>query len=395
VIQLKKYNFILCVLLLTGLIYPVLSCDFNFKGKGDEEPPPAHTWDTTWPLQNIYRNYFLLGNIISPNDLGTIRFDILTRHYNTVTAENQMKPDFIAPSNQPTSSNWAYRFTDADRVVNGAITAGMKVVGHTLVWHSQTPGWLTNGNKDTVLNNLEKYVTDVAGHFKGRILDWDVVNEAMRDGLNSSLANGDWRNCLRLNDNPNQPGSGSRWNAVIGPEYIEKAFLAARAADPNAKLYYNDYNLNNEHKARAVYNMVRDINTRYSNVGGRQLIDGIGMQSHHHINTNPQTVRASIDLFASLGVEIAITELDIIAAGRLLSQVNPPIWNQEAARRQAEQYAAMFRIFKEKHANISRVTFWGIDDGTHWRTLDGSGGHATLLDRDYNLKPAFYAVANP
>jgi len=379
-----------------AVMFSFLSCDFSFKDKEGEETggstvADGDKWDTARPLQEIYKNYFLMGNIVSPGDLNNVRFDILQRHYNTLTAENHMKPDNIAPSSRPSGNTWAYRFTNADMIVNAAVGAGMKVVGHTLIWHSQSPTWLTRADdrttildRDTALYNLKKYVTEVAGHFAGKILCWDVVNEAMRDGLDSGVSGGDWRNCLRL-DSP--------WYRSVGAEFIEEAFLAAREADPEAMLFYNDYNLNSPYKSRAVYNMVKDINERHPNAGGRKLIDGIGMQSHHHLTTSPQTVDDSIELFASLGVDIAITELDIIAAGRLLNQ-SPP-WNEDAAQRQAEQYAAMFRIFKKHSSKISRVTFWGIDDGTHWRTLDGSGAHAAMLDKDYGLKPAFYAVTNP
>jgi endo-1,4-beta-xylanase len=263
-------------------------------------------------------------------------------------------------------------------MVTAARNAGLKMHGHTLIWHQQSPVWLAAGGEAY----LNKFVTDVASHFKGKLISWDVVNEAVRDGLTPADAAGEWRDCLRMTDSP--------WNKAIGPEYIEKAFLAARAADPDVKLFYNDYNLNNEYKARAVYNMVRDINGRYPNEGGRKLIDGIGMQSHHHLNTNPQSVKASIELFASLGVEIAISEMDIQAAKASYNALTNT-WDDSAAQSQAKQYAAMFRIFKDHKTHITRVTFWGLDDRTSWR----ANAYPTLLDRDYGLKPAFHAVSEP
>jgi endo-1,4-beta-xylanase len=346
-----------------------------------EEP---QDWQEAEPLYEIYKGDFLLGNIISPNDLrndpANIRFILLKRHFNTVTAENHMKPDFIAPY----AKGGNYRFNDADNIVRTATENGMNVVGHTLIWHSQTPDWLTSGtSREEVLGNLNKYVDDVVKHFKGKIISWDVVNEAMRDGLTLSNAL-DWESCLRYDD--------SKWNKAIGPQYIVEAFKAARAADPDAKLYYNDYNLNSAGKAMAVYNMVKDINNKNPNVGGRPLIDGIGMQSHHRIYTTTSSVEDSINLFATLpGVKIAISELDIIAAGSLLSPDPQLTWGDEAARRQAVQYAAMFRIFLKHSDIIERVTFWGIDDGTSWR----SSSRPTLLNADYSLKPAFHAVMNP
>ena len=348
---------------------------FSCNTPPEEDP---QSWEEARPLHEIYQDYFLMGNIISPGDLNnTARFNYLKRHFNTLTAENHMKPDNIAPS----AKGGPYRWDNADRIITAATAEGIKVVGHTLIWYSQTPGWLTTGNKAAVEENLEKYVTDVVTHFKGKLISWDVVNEAMRDGLSEGDA-ADWKNCLR-------PLKENGW-AVIGPEYIEKAFLAARKADPDVKLYYNDYNLNNAAKARAAYNMVNDINKKYPNEGGRPLIDGIGMQSHHHLTTNPQTVENSINLFASLEVEVAISEMDIQAAGNNLPG-GAVTWGDDAAQRQAAQYAAMFKIIKKHSDKISRVTFWGIDDGTSWR----SSTHPTLLDKDYHLKPAFYAVMDP
>ena len=353
------------------LIFSFFSCN------GDPEEDPQ-TWEEAPPLHGIYFGDFLMGNIISPSDLSdTIRFSYLKRHFNTVTAENDMKPDYIAPA----SKGGAYRFTDADKIVNEARAAGMKVVGHTLIWHEQTPSWLTTGTQAEVLSNLEKYVTDVVEHFEGKLSSWDVVNEAMMwDNWESGSAS-NWKSCLR-------PLGENKW-MIIGPEYIEKAFLAARNADPEVMLYYNDVNLNRAYKAQAVYNMVNEINTRYPDVKGRQLIDGIGMQTHHHLSTNPETVRASIELFAELGVEIAISEMDIQAAGDLPE--GTVIWGDDAAKRQAALYATLFALFKVHRSNISRVTFWGIDDGTSWL----SSTYPTLLDKDYNLKPAFYAVMHP
>ena len=374
--------------LIVSIILIFCSCDFNFDGKKDKDNDNIQnkvTWETVKPLKDVYANQFLIGNIISPRDLNTIRFDILKRHYNTVTAENHMKPDYIAPSSKPAGDNWTsfYRFNDADKIVDAAIAAGMNVVGHTLIWHSQTPSWLTEGDKAAVSANLKKYVTDVSTHFKGKLIAWDVVNEAFRDGLQDADASGsNWENCLRYSD--------SGWNKAIGSTYIEEAFLAARKADPNVKLYYNDYNLNDPNKAKAVYNMVSALNKKYPNEGGRKLIDGIGMQSHHHIYTNPKSVDTSIKLFASLGVEIAITEIDIMAAG-VIGNHPAVAWNDSAAKVQADQYAAMFKVFKENYSKIARVTFWGIDDGTSWRSLH----YPTLMDKDYGLKPAFFSVMNP
>jgi endo-1,4-beta-xylanase len=360
----------------------MVSCGSGNGGTPMENP----NWDTESSLYKAYEDEFLIGNIIrSPSsaDLAGVRFELLKHHFNTATAENHMKPDYIAP----TSSGGAYRFGDADTIVNAANAAGLKMHGHTLIWHDQTPSWLTSGSDATVImNNLKKYVTDVVTHFKGKVISWDVVNEAIKatpEELNAQLdgenwENYDWKDCLR----------NSPWNKAE-KTYIEEAFLAARAADPDARLFYNDFNLNNIRKSRATYLMVKDINERYPNAGGRPLIDGIGMQTHHHLNTNPDTVKAATELFASLGVEIAVSEMDIVANnGGDINDSRLGAWNEAASRKQAELYAKLFKIYKDNAAHITRVTFWGLDDGTSWRSVN----NPTLLDRNYGLKPAFFAV---
>jgi endo-1,4-beta-xylanase len=343
-------------------------------GEGAANP----SWDAESPLYKVYEGTFLLGNIIrSPDaaDLGGVRFNILKRHFNAATAENHMKPDYIAPS----SKGGAYKWDSADKIVDAANAAGLKMHGHTLVWHEQTPSWMTSDGDQ--MANLKKYVTDVVTRYKGKVVSWDVVNEAMKENSDISGSDAaDWKKCLR--DSP--------WNKA-GTTYIEEAFRAARLADPSARLFYNDYNLNGENKSKATYNMVKDINARNSNVAGRPLIDGIGMQTHHHLNTNPATVKAAIELFASLGVEIAISEMDIVAADGGGISMGYGAWNESNAQKQAVLYAKMFDIFKDNAKHITRVTFWGLDDGTSWR----SKNYPLLLDANFGLKPAFFAVQDP
>jgi GH35 family endo-1,4-beta-xylanase len=246
---------------------------------------------------------------------------------------------------------------------------------------------LVSQEEDEIVMRLKNHVTTIVTHYKGKVISWDVVNEAISTATLDNPNN--WKDSLRRKSRGGDIGNEQiSWYDAIGPEYVEIAFKAARDADPDAKLYYNDFNLNNADKARAVYNMVKDINGRFPNYGGRPLIDGIGMQSHHHLGTNPATVEASIQLFKSLGVEISISELDIqnvnYADGK--AQV-PDDWRQV----QAQQYAAMFKIFISHKDAIARVTFWGLDDGTSWL----KDAKPTLFDADYTAKPAFYAVQDP
>ncbi|MDR2701806.1 MAG: endo-1,4-beta-xylanase, partial [Spirochaetaceae bacterium] len=224
-------------------------------------------------LKERYAAFFPVGNVISPTDIGGPRFEMLKKHFNILTAENAMKPLYLQ------RDKGVFTFETADRLVNAVLEAGMKMHGHTLVWHQQSPEWINREGirRADAVNNLVTHVKTVAAHFKGRVVSWDVLNEAVIDNPGNP---GDWRACLRQ----------SPWYKAIGQDYIEMAFRAAREADPDAKLYYNDYGLDNRNKALAVYNMVKELNEKNPNVNGRPLIDGIGMQGHYRINTSVENV---------------------------------------------------------------------------------------------------------
>jgi len=261
----------------------------------------AKTGDTgdTMILTDRYGSFFLVGNVISPRDLDDLdgsRFNMLKEHFNILTAENAMKPLYLQ------REKGVFTFDTADRLVNAALEAGVKMHGHTLAWHQQSPEWMNSEgvNRGEAIENLVAHAKTVAAHFRGRVISWDVLNEAFIDNPPNPH---DWRASLRQ----------SPWHKAIGPEYVEIAFRAAREADPGSLLYYNDYNMDNRSKALAVYNMVKELNENNPNVGGRPLIDGVGMQGHYRINTNLDNVAASLERFASLGVEVSITELDVTA----------------------------------------------------------------------------------
>src|SRR5688572_344561 len=211
---------------------------------------------------------------------------ILNREFNSVTAENEMKID----ATEPQQNN--FTFSNADRIVNHAISRGWKVRGHTLAWHSQQPGWMQNMSGTTLRNAMLNHVTRVATNYRGRIDSWDVVNEAFADG-----------------------NSGARRDSNLqrtGNDWIEAAFRAADAADPTAKLCYNDYNTDNWTwaKTQAVYNMVRDFKQR------GVPIDCVGFQSHFNsASPVPGDYQANLKRFADLGVDVQITDLDIEDSG--------------------------------------------------------------------------------
>ncbi|MCL2193147.1 MAG: endo-1,4-beta-xylanase [Treponema sp.] len=319
------------------------------------------------PLRDQYAGLFPIGNVISPRDLGTIRFEALQRHFDILTAENHMKPDHL----QRVQGVWT--FGPADSIVNAAREAGMQFHGHTLMWHQQSPSWMNYPgiSRDRAIENLQTHIRTVMAHFRGRVVSWDVLNEAIDSNPSDPY---DWVASLR--DTP--------WLRAIGPDYVEIAFRTAREADPGAILYYNDYNMDNQRKAIAVYNMVRDINARNPDVLGRPLIDAVGMQGHYRLGTNVENVRASMLRFASLGVQVSITELDVLAGDH-------SFLTDAQALQQGILYARLFSLFREHADILGRVTIWGLDDGTSWRSRQSP----VLFDRSLRAKPAFFAALNP
>ncbi|MEH7119420.1 endo-1,4-beta-xylanase [Neobacillus vireti] len=328
------------------------------------------------PIKDVYKNDFLIGNAVSLADLDGVRLDLLKKHFNIVTAENAMKPD------QAYNADKQFDFTDEDALVSKIKAEGLKLHGHVLVWHQQTPTWLNtdeNGNplsRNEALKNLRNHVKTVVDHYGTNVVSWDVVNEAINDTLPNPS---DWKASLRQ----------SAWYKSIGPDFVEQAFLAAREVLDekgwDIKLYYNDYNEDNQNKAEAIYQMVKELNEKYAQTHpGKLLIDGIGMQSHYNLNTNPENVKKSMEKFLSLGVEVSVTELDIAAGSN--SQLT-----DKQANDQAYLYAQLFKIYKEHADHIGRVTFWGLNDATSWRAAQSP----LIFNKDLQAKPAYYGVTDP
>ncbi|WP_439957752.1 endo-1,4-beta-xylanase [Micromonospora echinofusca] len=262
---------------------------------------------------------------------------ILNREFNSVVAENEMKWDATEPQ------QGVFTFGNGDRIVNHAQSRGMSVRGHTLLWHAQQPGWAQNLSGSALRNAAINHVTRVASYYRGKIHSWDVVNEAFADG-----------------------GSGARRDSNLqrtGNDWIEAAFRAARAADPGAKLCYNDYNTDGVNaKSTAVYNMVRDFKSR------GVPIDCVGFQSH--LGTSlAGDYQANLQRFADLGVDVQITELDVAQGST-----------------QAGIYAAVTRACLAV-TRCNGITVWGVRDSDSWRD-----DNPLLFDRSGNKKPAYTAT---
>lgn len=333
--------------------------------------------DDLTPIKEVYKDDFLIGNATSSADLEGVRLDLLKLHHNVITAENAMKPGEL----QPTKG--AFTFDGADAIVNKALAEDIKVHGHVLVWHQQSPEWMnmiTDSeplSREEALENMRTHIKSVMEHFGDKVISWDVVNEAMNDNPSNPTQ---WKGALRQ----------CPWKQAIGDDYIEQAFLAAREVlDQNPewdiKLYYNDYNDDNQNKAQAIYSMVKEINDKYAEVhAGKLLIDGVGMQAHYNINTNPENVKLSLEKFISLGVEVSITELDIQAGSN-------SVLSDKQAMAQGYLYAQLFKLYKEHAEDIARVTLWGLNDATSWRAATCP----LLFDKDLQSKPAYDGVIDP
>lgn len=359
--------------------------DINIENKGQL------IVDTELPgIKDIYEDDFLIGNAVNPEIMKGMNFQFLQHHFNTVTTSNYMKPDFLQ------KKKGQFTYETADQIVETALDADMKVHGHVLVWHAQSPDWFTSkidnlgntvvdaqGNKvpltrEEALQNMREYIQAVMHHFGDKVISWDVVNEAMT-GDSPDPAN--WRSALRQ----------SGWTRSVGDDFIEQAFLKARAvldANPdmkNIRLYYNDYGLDDQNKATAVYSMVKEINDRYQQTHpGKLLIDGIGMQGHYSVNTSPQNVQKSLERFISLGVKVSFSELDINAA-------TGGVQTESQAIKQGLLYAQLFQLFKKNADHIERVTFWGLHDGVSWRKDNSPLPFSPTLQP----KPGYYGIIDP
>ncbi|MGY0066990.1 endo-1,4-beta-xylanase [Streptomyces sp. QTS137] len=301
----------------------------------------AHAADTLGAAAAEKGRYF--GAAVAANHLGEAQYvNTLNTEFNSVTAENEMKWDALEPS------RGSFSFGNADRIVNHAQSRGMAVRGHTLVWHSQLPGWVSGLGASELRSAMNNHINQVMAHYRGKIHSWDVVNEAFQDGNSGARRS-------------------SPFQDRLGNGFIEEAFRTARAADPNAKLCYNDYNTDGINaKSNAVYNMVRDFKSR------GVPIDCVGFQSHFNsASPVPSDYRANLQRFADLGVDVQITELDIEGSGAA----------------QATSYGNAVTACLAV-ARCTGITVWGIPDKYSWR----SGGTPLLFDDNYNKKPAYHAV---
>ena len=314
-----------------------------------------------------------------PEDL-----DLIAREFNAVTAENAMKWGVIRPD----GVDWQWDRPDA--LVDFASTNDMYILGHNLVWHSQIPASVftdAGGNRLTrpaLLRRMADHIETLVGRYRGRVHAWDVVNEGIDEG------NG-WRR--------------SPWFDIIGDDYMEQAFRLAHAADGDATLLYNDYNMHNPEKRAFLVGVLRDYFER------GVPIHGVGLQSHVGLDyPDLEEWEKSIATYAAMGLEVHVTELDVdvlpspyeqsadVANRFQYSRENDP-WPEalpdEVQERLADRYEQLFRILLRYRDSVERVTMWGLYDGISWKNnfpINGRTNYPLLFGRNREPKPAYYRL---
>jgi endo-1,4-beta-xylanase len=339
-------------------------------------------------LKDEYQGIFRIGaalNLAQFEERDARANLIVTAQFNTISPENVLKWGLV----HPRAGN--YNFDPADRYVAFGEKHNMFIVGHCLVWHSQTPRWVFEDdegkplNREALLERMHDHIRTVVGRYKGRIGGWDVVNEALNE-------DGTMRQ--------------SSWYRIIGEDYLVKAFEFAHEADPKAELYYNDYSLEGEPKRKGALELIRKLKASGA------PITAIGLQDHNRMEwPTPKQESETIKAFAALGIGVNITELDVDVLPRTTAQNTADVpatssgntqsnpytagLPEEMQEKLARRYAELFDVFVQHRLVIGRVTFWGVTDGDSWLNnypTRGRTNHPLLFDRQGKAKPAFDAV---
>lgn len=339
--------------------------------------PGASAHKNVKNLKDHYKNYFPIGVAVSPRALKTDEGGLIIQQFNSLTPENAMKMGPIHPRETE------YYWKDADSIIAFAQQHQMKARGHTLCWHNQTPSWLfvdNNGkqvSKEVLLQRLKEHITTVVSRYKGKIYAWDVVNEA-------------------ISDKPGEFLRPSPWLQIAGEEYIAKAFQWAHEADPNALLFYNDYDEISSIKREKIVRLIKSLQAKGI------PIHGIGLQGHWAINEpSKEQLDSTLQQFASLGLQLQITELDISvyrkehSARERKPEDTNTAFTPEREQQQLDKYKMAFELFRKYGKHITGVTFWNISDRRSWLDnfpVRGRKDYPLLFDQNLQPKKAFWEV---
>lgn len=332
-------------------------------------------------LKNVYKNDFAIGTALNAEQIeekDAKAAVLVPLQFNMATPENIMKAEIIHPQ-------WdQYDFTLADKLIDYGKKNNIKINGHTLIWHSQLPQYARNiQSVDSFKTFFTNHIHTIAGRYSGKLFSWDVVNEALNE-------DGTMRKSIFLDK--------------LGDNFVTEAFRLTASASPNTELYYNDYNNEQPAKRAGCITLVKKIQA----AGVR--IDGVGIQGHWHVGKIPlKEIEQSIIEYAALGLKVMFTELDIEVLPRNFSgadvnqrmktdpSLNPYVNGLPDSVQQqlAKDYEALFNLFLKHKDKITRVTFWGVNDGQSWLNdwpVRGRTNYPLLFDREFNPKPAFYKV---
>lgn len=333
-------------------------------------------------LKKAFQDKFYIGTAMSLPQINgkDVKSDqIITSQFSSIVAENCMKSMFLQPR------EGKFFFDDADRFVAFGEKNKMFIIGHTLIWHSQLPKWFfvdkhgKDVSAEVLKQRMKKHITTVVSRYKGRVKGWDVVNEAI-------MEDGTYRK--------------SKFYEILGEEFIPLAFQYAQEADPNAELYYNDYNEWFPEKVKTVINIVKKMKSR----GIR--VDGVGMQTHVGLDTPKleEYEKALVD-YAAAGVKVNVTEMEISALPspwgtsanvsdkvEYEAKMNPYTKGlpENVQKDWENRYLDFFRLFIKHHDKIRRVTLWGVTDNQSWKNdfpVKGRTDYPLLFDRNFKAKP--------
>ncbi|MBJ7880654.1 endo-1,4-beta-xylanase [Gelidibacter salicanalis] len=384
----KNFSKVICALLiLTGC---------NDKTTIENTTSPESNKNQDIGLKFAFKNHFLIGSALSVNDVldkDNTSKQIVKKEFNTITPENCMKAEIVNPK------PGVYDFIAADAFVAFGQENNMFIIGHTLIWHNQTPAWFfTNKNgepnsPEEQKAQLRKHIEAVAGRYAGKVQAWDVVNEVIDD-------DGSYRSTTWVN------------SIGDGDEMVKLAFKYASEYAPDTELYYNDFNAWRPEKRDGIVRMIKML----KDAGIR--IDGIGIQAHWGLNfPKNEYIQEAIDAYAALGVKVMITELDVdvlplTKEGQIIgrSMMEPQFQLEEfetfldpykeglpesVEQKLANRYKELFGIFVKNSDKIDRVTFWGMHDGMSWKNdypIPNRTNYPLLYNRDMKPKLARQAV---
>lgn len=332
-------------------------------------------------LKDAYKDYFSIGvavnmrNISNPEQIAIIKKD-----FNSITAENDMKP-------QPTEPAYGqFNWENADKIANFCRSNGIKLRGHCLMWHAQIGEWMYKDekgdlvSKEKLFQNMKHHITAIVERYKDVIYAWDVVNEAISDG--------GWQGGRRgMGEHPS-PYRNSPLYQIAGDEFIKKAFIYAREADPNVLFFYNDYNAADPGKRDRIYNMVKSMKEE------GVPIDGIGMQGHYNVyGPSMEDVDAALTKYSTIVKHIHITELDIRANQEMGGQLNfsrdGGNISQVVKTLQEDQYARLFKVLRKHKDVVDNVTFWNLSDRDSWL---GARNYPLPYDENYKAKRVYSII---